>query len=53
MEEQLQQKLKEVKAKIKTNSKDAHFADALIDELVGDEFDMKGLSEFKSLLSGE
>lgn len=35
MEEQLQQKLKEVKAKIKTNSKDAHFADALIDELVG------------------
>lgn len=35
MEEQLQQKLKEVKAKIKTNSKDAHFAEALIDELVG------------------
>lgn len=35
MEEQLQQKLKEVKAKIKTNAKDAHFAEALIDELVG------------------
>ena len=35
MDAQLQQKLKEVKAKIKTNSKDAHFADALIDELVG------------------
>ena len=35
MDAQLQQKLKEVKAKIKANSKDAHFADALIDELVG------------------
>ena len=35
MDAQLQQKLKEVKAKIKTNSKDAHFAEALIDELVG------------------
>lgn len=34
-EQQLQEKLKEVKAKIKANSKDAHFADALIDELVG------------------
>ena len=35
MDAQLQQKLKEAKAKIKTNSKDAHFAEALIDELVG------------------
>ena len=35
MDAQLQQKLKEVKAKIKTNSKDAHFAEALIEELVG------------------
>ena len=34
-EQQLQEKLKEVKAKIKANSKDAHFADALIEELVG------------------
>lgn len=34
-EQQLQEKLKEVKAKIKSNSKDAHFAEALIDELVG------------------
>lgn len=34
-EKQLQEKLKEVKAKIKANSKDAHFAEALIDELVG------------------
>lgn len=34
-EQQLQEKLKEVKAKIKANSKDAHFAEALIDELVG------------------
>ena len=25
----------------------------MIDELTGDEFDMKGLSELKSLLSGE
>lgn len=33
-EQQLQEKLKEVKAKIKANSKDAHFADALIEELV-------------------
>lgn len=33
-EQQLQEKLKEVKAKIKANSKDAHFADALISELV-------------------
>ena len=35
MDAQLQQKLKEVKAKIKTNAKDAHFAEALIEELVG------------------
>ena len=34
-EKQLQERLKEVKAKIKANSKDAHFAEALIDELVG------------------
>lgn len=34
-EQQLQEKLKEVKAKIKANSKDAHFAEALTDELVG------------------
>lgn len=34
-EQQLREKLKEVKAKIKANSKDAHFAEALIDELVG------------------
>lgn len=34
-EQQLQEKLKEAKAKIKANSKDAHFADALIEELVG------------------
>lgn len=34
-EKQLQEKLKEVKAKIKANSKDAHFAEALIEELVG------------------
>ena len=33
-EQQLQEKLKEAKAKIKANSKDAHFADALIEELV-------------------
>ena len=26
---------------------------AMIDELTGDEFDMKGLSEFKSLLLGD
>lgn len=25
----------------------------MIDELVGDEFDMKGLGEFKKLLTGE
>lgn len=35
MEEQIQQKLKEVKSKIISNSKDAHFATSLIDELVG------------------
>lgn len=35
MDEQLTAKIKEVKAKIKSNSKDAHFADTLIDELVG------------------
>lgn len=35
MEKQLQEKLKEAKAKIVANSKDAHFANALIDELVG------------------
>lgn len=35
MEKQLQEKLKEAKAKIKANSKDAHFADALIEEFVG------------------
>lgn len=35
VKQQLQEKLKEVKAKIKANSKDAHFADALIEELVG------------------
>lgn len=34
-EKQLQERLKEVKAKIKANSKDAHFAEALIEELVG------------------
>lgn len=34
-EQQLQEKLKKVKAKIKANSKDAHFAEVLIDELVG------------------
>ena len=26
---------------------------SMIDDLVGDEYDMKGLSELKSLLSGE
>ncbi len=35
MEQQLQEKLKEVKAKIVANSKDSHFAKALIDEFVG------------------
>lgn len=35
MDEQLNQKLKEAKAKIIANSKDAHFANALIDELIG------------------
>lgn len=35
MEKQLKQKLDEVKVKIKNNSKDAHFAETLIDELVG------------------
>lgn len=35
MEEQLSQKLKEAKAKIKANAKDTHFAEALIEELVG------------------
>lgn len=35
MEKQLQEKLKEAKAKIIANSKDAHFAEALIAELVG------------------
>lgn len=35
MEEQLKSKLKECKAKIVANSKDAHFANALIDELIG------------------
>lgn len=34
-EPQLQEKLKAVKAKIVANSKDAHFAESLIDELVG------------------
>lgn len=34
-EQQLQEKLKEVKAKIVANSKDAHFANGLIDELIG------------------
>lgn len=33
-EQQLQEKLKEAKAKIKANSKDAHYADTLIEELV-------------------
>lgn len=33
-EQQLQEKLKAVKAKIVANSKDAHFAESLIDELV-------------------
>lgn len=32
--EQLKKKLEEVKVKIKTNSKDAHFADTLIDEIL-------------------
>lgn len=35
MDEQLNQKLKEAKAKIVANSKDAHFAESLINELVG------------------
>lgn len=35
MDAQLQEKLKEAKTKIIANSKDAHFATALIDELVG------------------
>lgn len=35
MDAQLQAKLNEVKTKIKANAKDAHFAEALIDELVG------------------
>lgn len=35
MEKQLHQKLKEVKNKIVANSKDAHFAESLISELVG------------------
>ena len=34
MEEQIQLKLKEVKNKIVTNSKDVHFANSLIEELV-------------------
>lgn len=35
MDEQLNQKLKEAKAKIVANSKDAHFAESLINEIVG------------------
>lgn len=35
MDEQLNQKLKEAKAKIVANSKDAHFAESLINEFVG------------------
>lgn len=35
MDAQLQEKLKAAKAKIISNSKDAHFASALIDELIG------------------
>lgn len=35
MDEQLNQKLKEAKAKIVANSKDAHFAESLINELIG------------------
>lgn len=34
-EQQLQEKLREAKAKIVSNSKDAHFAQSLIEELVG------------------
>lgn len=35
MDEQLKSKLKEVKAKIVANSKDVHFAESLIGELIG------------------
>lgn len=34
MEKQLQEKLKEIKVKIKANSKDVHFAETLIEEFV-------------------
>ena len=40
----------EVEAQIKETEQQLA---AMIDDLVGDEFDMKGLSEFKSLLLGE
>lgn len=49
----LKQKLEETKAKIKSNSKDAHFADALIAELLGVDAKLKKADMGNSVILGD
>lgn len=49
----LKQKLEETKAKIKSNSKDAHFADALIAELLGVDAKLRKADMGNSVILGD
>ena len=51
--ETLRQKIEETKAKIRANSKDAHFADALIAELITAQSQLKGDCIFPNIAYGE
>lgn len=50
---ELKQKLEETKSKIKTNSKDAHFADTLITELLGIDAKLKKSDMENSVILGD
>lgn len=50
---ELKQKLEETKSKIKTNSKDAHFADTLITELLGIDAKLKKADMENSVILGD
>lgn len=51
--ETLRQKIEETKAKIRANSKDAHFADTLISELITAQSQLKGDCIFPNIAYGE
>lgn len=52
--QELQSKYETTYFDVETEIKETeHLLASMIDDLVGNEFDMKGLSEFQSLLKGE